>query len=153
MDDLKLRVPPPAVAVLIAGAMWGISLLTPPLYVPSDIRWAVALAVGLAGVGIALSGVVSFVRARTTVNPMKPMKTSALVTTGVYRFSRNPMYVGVLFVLIAWAVILSVAWVLAGPVVFVLYMERFQIAPEERALSDLFGEEYAAYKARVRRWL
>lgn len=153
MDELELKVPPPAVAVLIAVAMWGISLTTPPLDVPSAIRRVMALSIGLAGVGVALSGVVSFVRARTTVNPMKPVNTSALVSTGVYQFSRNPMYVGVLMVLIAWAIFLALAWGLAGPIVFVLYMNRFQITPEERVLAALFGEDYAAYRARVRRWL
>lgn len=63
------------------------------------------------------------------------------------------MYLGLLFILIAWAVFLSSAWALIGPLAFVLYMNRFQIAPEERALSAMFGISYSAYKSRVRRWL
>ena len=63
------------------------------------------------------------------------------------------MYVGLLVLLFAWAVFLSSAWALLGPVVFVLYMNRFQIAPEERVLSGMFGTDYSAYKSRVRRWL
>jgi protein-S-isoprenylcysteine O-methyltransferase Ste14 len=153
MQALELKIPPPAVAVLIAGAMWGISVVTPSLDVPDLIRVVAAVAVALAGGGIALSGVVSFRRARTTVNPMKPETTSSLVTTGIYRITRNPMYVGVLFVLVAWAIFLSAPWTLAGPLAFVLYMNRFQIAPEERVLSAMFGTDYSSYKARVRRWL
>ena len=63
------------------------------------------------------------------------------------------MYVGLLFILVSWAVFLSSAWALLGPLAFYLYIARFQIAPEERVLSELFGDEYLAYKARVRRWL
>ena len=76
-----------------------------------------------------------------------------LVTTGIYRFTRNPMYVGLFFVLLAWAVFLSSAWALVGPVAFMQYINRFQIVPEERVLATMFGATYAEYKARVRRWL
>ena len=75
------------------------------------------------------------------------------MSSGVYRITRNPMYLGLLLILIAWAVFLSSAWLLLGPLTFVLYMNRFQIGPEERALSAMFGNSYAEYKARVRRWL
>jgi protein-S-isoprenylcysteine O-methyltransferase Ste14 len=153
MQALELKIPPPAVAALIAGAMWGISLVTPSLDVPRLIRVAAAMVIVLAGGGIALSGAVSFRRAGTTVNPMKPQTTSSLVTTGIFRVTRNPMYVGLLFVLVAWAMFLAAPWTLAGPLAFVLYMNRFQIAPEERVLSAMFGADYSNYRARVRRWL
>jgi protein-S-isoprenylcysteine O-methyltransferase Ste14 len=153
MQALELKIPPPAVAVLIAGAMWGISLVTPSLDVPRLIRVVAAIAIALAGGGIALSGAVSFRRAGTTVNPMKPETASSLVTTGIFRVTRNPMYVGDLFVLVAWAIFLSAPWALVGALAFVLYMNRFQIAPEERVLSAMFGTGYSTYKARVRRWL
>jgi protein-S-isoprenylcysteine O-methyltransferase Ste14 len=112
-----------------------------------------AVALVLLGGGISLAGVISFRRAKTTVNPMKPGTTSSLVTTGIYRITRNPMYVGVLFVLVAWAVFLSSVWAFVGPLVFVLYINRFQIAPEERVLSAMFGTAYSNYLAKVRRWL
>jgi protein-S-isoprenylcysteine O-methyltransferase Ste14 len=100
-----------------------------------------------------LAGIVSFRRARTTVNPMKPEAATSLVSSGIYRITRNPMYVGLLFVLVAWAAGLSSAWSMLEPLAFFLYIGRFQITPEERVLSQLFGAEYSAYKARVRRWL
>jgi len=84
---------------------------------------------------------------------MKPEKASSLVTTGIYRFTRNPMYLGLLFVLFAWAVFLASVWALLGPVAFVFYIDRFQIAPEEAILAGMFGAAYTEYKARVRRWL
>ncbi len=153
MHALELKIPPPAVAVLIAGAMWGISLVTPLLEMPALIRVAAALAIALAGGGFSLAGIISFWRAKTTVNPMKPETTSSLVCSGIYRVTRNPMYVGLLFVLVAWAVFLSSVWALLGPLVFVFYINRFQIAPEERVLSAMFGTSYSAYRSRVRRWL
>jgi protein-S-isoprenylcysteine O-methyltransferase Ste14 len=153
MQALELKIPPPAVAVLIAGVMWGISLVAPLLGVPAVIRVVVAVTIALAGAGFSLAGVISFRRAKTTVNPMKPETTSALVCSGIYRVTRNPMYVGLLLVLVAWAAFLSTAWALLGPLAFVLYINRFQIAPEERVLSAMFGMDYAAYKSRVRRWL
>jgi protein-S-isoprenylcysteine O-methyltransferase Ste14 len=150
---LELKIPPLAVAVLFAGAMWGMASVTPGLEIPGMIRVVVAIAVFLVGGGVALAGTVAFRRARTTVNPMKPETTSALVTTGIYRITRNPMYVGLLLVLIAWAIFLSSAWALAGPIAFIAYMNRFQIAPEERVLSSMFGAAYSDYKSRIRRWL
>lgn len=153
MQALELKIPPPAVTVLIAGAMWGISLVAPVLEVPAFIRVAAAVTIALAGGGFSLAGVISFRRARTTVNPMKPETTSSLVCSGIYGVTRNPMYVGLLFILVAWAVFLSSAWALLGPLAFVLYINRFQIAPEERVLSAMFATGYSAYKSSVRRWL
>ncbi|HEX7441619.1 MAG TPA: isoprenylcysteine carboxylmethyltransferase family protein [Caldimonas sp.] len=153
MNSLEVKVPPPAVASGIAVVMWVTSKLAPLLQVPSAPRLGAAAALLLVGIGFSAAGVLAFRRARTTVNPMKPETTSSLVSSGIYRVTRNPMYVGLLFVLIAWAVFLSSAWALLWPAAFVLYISRFQIAPEERALDKLFGSEYADYRARVRRWL
>jgi protein-S-isoprenylcysteine O-methyltransferase Ste14 len=153
MQALELKIPPPVVALLMAAAMWGIRQTTPPVDIPMVVRAGIASAFAVAGIGIALWGVIAFRRARTTVNPLKPESASSLVTSGVYRFTRNPMYVGMGLVLIAWAFLLSSAMALLGPVVFVLYMNRFQIEPEERALAIRFGDAFLNYRATVRRWL
>ena len=153
MQALELKIPPPAIAVLMASAMWGISLVAPLFEVPPLVRVAASATIALPGVVLGLAGIISFRRARTTVNPMKPETTTSLVCSGIYRVTRNPMYVGLLFVLVAWAIYLSSAWTLFGPLAFVLYINRFQIAPEERVLSAMFGTDYSAYKARVRPWL
>ena len=153
MHALELKIPPPAVAALVAAAMWGISLATPALEVPGLPRVAIAVALALIGFCIDVAGLISFRRARTTINPMKPGATSALVTSGIYKRSRNPMYVGLLFLLVAWAVFVASAWAIVGPVAFVLYINRFQIEPEERVLTNIFGADYSAYKSAVRRWL
>jgi protein-S-isoprenylcysteine O-methyltransferase Ste14 len=152
MSSLELKLPPPVVALLVAVAMWVVAFLIPSSSAPS-FRVTIALGAAAVAVAFSVSGVLAFRKAKTTKNPMKPEAASSLVVTGIYKVTRNPMYVGLSILLLAWAVFLWSAWVLVGPLVFVAYISRFQIAPEERVLAQLFGAEYAAYKARVRRWL
>ena len=153
MRVLELKVPPPAVALVTAVLMWLASRSLPGLafVFPADNL----LAVGLAAIGliVAISGVVTFRRARTTLNPTKPETSTSLVSWGIYKITRNPMYLGLLLQLTAWASFLS-NWiaVLFLPV-FVVYINRFQIVPEEQALTSLFASEFVAYQSRVRRWL
>jgi len=133
--------------------MWLASAAVPALAFTLPGRLGIATALGAAGIGFAGAGVVAFRRAKTTVNPTKPGTASTVVTAGVYSFSRNPMYLGLLLALSGWAVFLNHALAFVFLPVFVLYMNRFQIGPEEKALLGVFGEEYAAYLKSVRRWL
>lgn len=152
MRFLELRIPPVIVVAVAALLMWLVAWMTPAWrYVfPGYVVAAIALVV--AGGFICLAGVVEFRRARTTVNPMKPGESSSLVTSGVYRWTRNPMYLGFAVILIGWAVYLASPASLVVLPCFVLYMNRFQIFPEERALASLFSMEFERYCARVRRW-
>lgn len=153
MNWLEHKIPPPIVGLLIGLAMWLAAPFGPSLPVGAAVRYS--LAAILLGVGLAfdLLGLLAFRASRTTVNPLAPERASALVTGSVYRVTRNPMYVGLAFLLLAWAAFLAALLPFAGPIFFVLYITRFQIQPEERVLHQLFGEEYAQYSARVRRWL
>lgn len=154
--SLETRIPPPIVAASMGAAMWwlaSLSPLLPMLHVPAGIRVAVALAIAAVGGLVAMGAGIRFHRAKTTIDPLKPQAASSLVTAGIYRYTRNPMYLGLLFLLVAWAVLLSSPFALLGPVAFVTYISRFQIVPEERVLAALFGTEYAAYQSEVRRWL
>lgn len=153
MNALELKIPPPLVAVVLALAMWLTSLLCESTRMPLSIRLGSSLALVAVGQGISIAGILSFRRARTTVNPLRPHAASSLVTTGIYRYTRNPMYVGLLLTLLGWGAFLGSPHALLWLVVFVLYMNRFQIAAEERVLSSLFGDAYVAYSARARRWL
>ncbi|MCG3202545.1 MAG: hypothetical protein NFCOHLIN_02428 [Gammaproteobacteria bacterium] len=153
MPSLELRIPPPLIALSCAGLMWLVAAGTPSASWPAAGRHVLAGMLAAAGVCVSMSGVATFRRAGTTVNPHRPRAATSLVTGGIYRYTRNPMYLGLLMVLLGWGIFLA-----NGPAVlliagFVLYIGRFQIAPEERALSDLFGPEYEAYRDRVRRWL
>ena len=152
-NGLELKIPPVALGFLVAALMWSVGRATPnfDVTVPSTSIYALALA--LLGVAICVSGVVSFRLAGTTVNPMSPGSSSSLVVTGVYRYTRNPMYLGILLILCAWAVYLSNLAALAFLPAFVFYMNRYQIEPEERALASLFANEFSKYQAEVRRWV
>lgn len=153
MLSLELKVPPVPLALLIAAAMWPVARLTPALTLVLPWRGAIAALLLAAGAALVLAGVLEFRRARTTVNPLRPAAATALVASGVYRISRNPMYAGLLAALGAWAYWLGNAAALPFLPAFVVYMNRMQIAPEERALRDRFGPEFDAYAASVRRWL
>lgn len=148
------RIPPPLVATLFGLVMWFAARHSPgALELTIEWRTGLALVVLLAGVAICLAGVLSFRHARTTVNPLKPETASALVSSGVYRYTRNPMYLGFATALIAWSIFLAWPPALLGVFGFVLYINRFQIEPEERALAKLFGREFTHYCSQVRRWL
>ena len=131
--------------------MWLVSRPAFDLLLPA--RRAVALGLVVAGAVISALGVVSFRRAGTTVNPIKPETAGSLVVSGIYRRTRNPMYLGFLLGLAGWAVFLSNALAFIFLPVFVLYLNRFQISREERALASVFGKDFAAYQSKVRRWL
>ena len=153
MKSLELRVPPPALALVIAVLMWLLSLLAPALAFTIPGRLLIAIILAVAGVTTAVAGVITFARAKTTVNPTTPERSSSLVSWGIYSITRNPMYLGLLLELTAWAIFLSNPLPFLMLPVYMLYINRFQIAPEERALTSLFGREYAAYQSRVRRWI
>lgn len=150
---LELKIPPVALVILTALAMWGTTSIAPSIELPFVARFITACALIWVGAGISLAGVLSFRRAKTTVNPTKPGSASTLVCSGIYGATRNPMYLGFLLILFGWAAFLSNGAALIGPFAFVLYMNRFQITPEERSLATLFGAEFSAYKDNVRRWL
>jgi protein-S-isoprenylcysteine O-methyltransferase Ste14 len=150
---LSLRIPPVGVTGIAALLVWSLARATPALTIEAlNPGWA---AIALGGIGVACSvlGVASFRQARTTVNPLRPGAASTLVASGIYKVTRNPMYLGFLLLLVsevAW--LANAAAVIVVPV-FVLYLNRFQIVPEERALLQRFGGEYSNYTARVPRWL
>jgi protein-S-isoprenylcysteine O-methyltransferase Ste14 len=118
------------------------------------LRYAGFLAIALAGSGlaVALAGIAEFRRLSTTVNPIRPGEASSIVTGGIYRFTRNPMYVGLACFVLAWGLYLQNFAALLCIIIFVAYMTQFQIKPEERALQEKFGDEYTSFKSRVRRW-
>jgi protein-S-isoprenylcysteine O-methyltransferase Ste14 len=153
MNWLDHRIPPPVVGVIMVAAMWGVSSVGPVFAIPPMVKYIAIALLAAAGIAFDVSGILAFRAARTTANPLKPEQASNLVTAGIYRVTRNPMYVGMALLLLAWAVYLSALLPFAGMVAFVLYLTRFQIQPEERVLKRLFGEQYASYAARVRRWL
>lgn len=155
MDSKRLetRLPPPLLVAVLGIAMWLLARYAPAAdWSAPRSTWAVTLLIAT-GMCCNLVPKRMFRRAGTTANPLRPQATSRLVQSGLHRISRNPMYLGHALILAGWALHLQwwPAW-LAVPI-YVVYITRFQILPEERALAARFGAEYAAYCARVRRWL
>lgn len=154
MRALELKIPPVLVLLLVGAAMAAVdAAAVVPLELPLAGRAAAAGVLFALGVGVAVAGVLAFRRVRTTVNPTRPEASTAIVSTGIYAFSRNPMYLGMLLVLAAWGAWLADPLALLGPPVFVLWMNLFQIRPEERALASRFGPVYQDYLRSVRRWV
>ena len=153
-DSLELKIPPLAVVLIAAGLMLLMRWLTPTLVVSLDLdvrMWA-ALPVLAAGIAIAVAGVIQFRRSHTTVNPMTPERTSALVSSGIYRYTRNPMYVGVLAVILGHFLWFGFWYLLIYAAVIFLAFHTFVTYYEEPTLRKKFGVAYEDYCKRVPRW-
>lgn len=153
MRKLELKIPPAIVFLICLMGVWAINKYL-------DFPWLMVhlpkgLAYALTGLGllIGLIGVADFVRAKTTINPHKPENTTGLVDSGLYSFSRNPMYLAMLLVLIAGILKWGNLFGLLMVPVYIWYLNEFQIKPEEEVLIEKFGDEYAAYREKVRRWI
>ncbi len=153
MRTLELRVPPLAVLLLTALLMTVSASAVSNLLLSIPYQAPIATGFAVAGAIASILGVLSFRRAGTTVNPLKPDTSSSLVRSGIYRVTRNPMYLGFLMLLIGWGIYLGNVLAFLFVPAFVGYMNRFQVEPEERALTSRFGQEFVAYTKQVRRWL
>lgn len=153
MTFLETKLPAPFVALAIAAAMWlywrDVQVLTTG-WAP---RITVAVALSQLSGALVLAAFAAFWRARTTINPRHPERASTLVTRGIYRFTRNPMYLSLILLLLGYAIRFEAMGALVGPVAFAAYVVRFHVVPEERALAAKFGPQYLEYCSRVRRWL
>ena len=150
MNALELKIPP-LVAMLLCAALMHRLAIWLPVALPA-MPWFTAV-VAAAGIGVIFAGSVAFYRHRTTANPHTPDKSRLIVTDGIYCFSRNPMYLGMTLLLAAWALHLAQVAAWAGMAIFVAWITRFQIIPEERMLTEKFGDTYRAYCRQTRRWI
>lgn len=154
MAALELKVPPVIVFLFAMVLCHGLAGLAPHIIIPPGffrtlLVWSLIIGGGLFGIG----GVVAFHQHGTTHNPMRPERASTFVTGGIYALTRNPMYLGLALLLAGYGVHRGNLLGLAAVPAFMLYINRFQIMPEERALAGLFGPDFTAYCATVRRWL
>ena len=153
MKFLELKVPPVALFILVLVASYSSAqqLSTGAIGMPFKFI--------ILGVGIALSGVIGlagiweFRKQKTTVNPIKVETASTVVDSGIFGYTRNPMYLGLLILLFCFGYFFQNIFSVLLSFAFVIYMNQFQIKPEERALEQLFGAEYVDYKHKVRRWI
>ena len=148
---LKNKIPPPIVTLIFAALIYFSSEWSPSIvFRGQNLISLFLMTVGLIVLLIAIS---AFIKLKTTINPLKPEAASSLVTTGIFRISRNPMYLGMLLLIIS-------LWIKTGAVLgfilvagFIAYLNYFQIFPEEQAMKRLFSDKYKTYCQQVRRWL
>ena len=153
MKSLENRIPPPIILIITLALIYGVSRVDDLIILSAAMRLYVSIGLLLLGLGIMIAGVTSFRKVATTINPLKPETASSLVIGGVFHYTRNPMYLGML--VLAFAAVIKSTSVLSLIVVlgFYLFLTRFQIIPEERAMLKLFGDEFVQYQRRVRRWI
>ncbi len=153
MMSLELKIPPPVVLLLSAVAMWLVARWLPQWSWPSKPVAVLGGVLAVAGFALIVTAMRTFGRSKTTINPLKPAESALLVSHGVFAWTRNPMYVGLAMILTGWACYLAnaPAWLLVP--LFIVYITRFQIIPEERILLGKFGAPFAQYLAQVRRWI
>jgi len=150
---LQLKIPPPVVGLIAGLSVFVIDHLASSIELDFGVLKIIAWLFIGTGIVIEAWSIWLFFRARTTVNPLKPQNSKTLVTTGMYQFTRNPMYLGMLLLLIGWTFWIGNPLGFTMLFGFVWYLTRFQIKPEEQVLTDLFGEQFIEYKRQVRRWL
>lgn len=151
-SKLKLKIPPPVVTLVFSGLMYLVNTFS-SFGQGFFLQSFLVLALLIVSCVLLLPAAIEFYKKKTTVNPFKPEKTSVLVVEGVYKYSRNPMYLGMACLLAAWALWLGNPFNSLVFVAYIVYMNKFQIIVEELALHNLFGDEYVQYKNKVRRWI
>ncbi len=150
---MKLKIPPVVVFFLGLGMMFGCYYLKPEWSYSFDYQTLISRIFLAMGVLVAFSGIIAFRMKGTTTDPRFPEKASELVQGGVYKLTRNPMYLGMALVLIGGLIRIGNPLSTVGVIFFFWYLTNFQIKPEEEALKKLFGTEYEAYCTKVRRWV
>jgi protein-S-isoprenylcysteine O-methyltransferase Ste14 len=153
MKSLQLKIPPVLIAIIAAICMRVVKAAFPSFNIALPLRGTMASILSIAGGVISGLGILSFRHAKTSVNPMRFDSVSTLVTSGIYSITRNPMYLGLLFVLLGWLYFISSVISIVFIPAYILYMNYFQIGPEETVLESKFGTAFKQYKLKVRRWL
>ena len=148
---MKTKIPPPIIALVMIVLIYLSSLLI----VPTTFNYqnSLSILVLIMGLACVLPSFRLFARYKTTISPLTPSDTAALVTEGMYRYSRSPMYLGLLLLTIASTIWFGTWLGIIINIVFIFLINFLQIIPEEEALLEIFGEEYEEYKKNVRRWI
>lgn len=149
---MKIMIPPPLLAIVTGAFMYMLAYAMPQYVYEWQYAKYAAMFFIVSGLMITIFATGKFNTEKTTINPLTPEAASKLVTDGIFKYSRNPMYLGMLFVLIGWAIRLGNPINVLLVFGLYLYLLYFQIMPEEKALSEKFGDEFTAYTKQTRRW-
>ena len=148
---MKTKIPPPILALVMIVLIYLSSFFIEST--TFNYQGSLSVLVLILGLACAIPSFKLFARYKTTISPLKPSDTTVLVTEGMYRYSRNPMYLGLLLLTIASTIWFGTWFGIIINIVFIFLINFLQIIPEEEALLEIFGEEYEEYKKNVRRWI
>ena len=149
--SMKTRIPPPLVTLIFGFIIFLTKNIFPKIKISNNIAFGSLFI--LIGILIASSSIILFKRYRTAITPINPKSATKLITGGIYKFSRNPMYFSLLLLLIGISIMTNPIGGFIFIPIFILYLNLFQILPEEKAMTDLFKDEFLEYKNSVRRWI
>ena len=148
---MKTKIPPPIIALVMIAIIYLSSLIIEPI--TFGYQTVISILVVVIGLSCAIPSFRLFAKHKTTIRPFTPSETTALVTDGMYRYSRNPMYLGLVLLTIAATIFFGTWLGVVIVVAFIFLLNLLQILPEEEALLDIFGKEYVEYQKKVRRWI
>jgi protein-S-isoprenylcysteine O-methyltransferase Ste14 len=151
--NLELKVPPLIVMFFIMCLMYLVSVLFSSFNIDFLFQTFMSIETFVSGLVVSIAGIYILKDEETTISPLTPKNASKLVVNGIYKFTRNPMYLGMSIMLLAWLIFLGNSLNIFNIILYILYMNRYQIIPEEKVLEKLFGDEFLSYKLKVRRWL
>ena len=146
-----IKIPPPILVLILTSLVYFSSTKLESIYLPY--RQTVSVLILIIGLVVIISPVFDFIKSKTTVNPVKFQNVNRLVTTGIYRYSRNPMYLGMILIIISTTVYYLNLLSVFSPLIFYIWINKFQISREEIFLEGKFGNEYLKYKSKTRRWI
>ena len=145
------KIPPPLVVLILVTSTYFSSKKIDLIHIP--FQTLISIFILFVGILILLNPVLKFKKSKTTINPIKFKKVNKLVTSGIYKYSRNPMYLGLLMIVISSTIFYLNIYSILTPLFFYLWINRFQIKREEIFLTEKFGKEYLSYKNTTRRWI
>ena len=146
-----IKIPPPLIVLILVISIFFSSKKIDLIHIP--FQNLISFIILSFGILILLNPVLKFKKSKTTINPIKFKKVNKLVTSGIYKYSRNPMYLGLLMIVISSSIFYLNLYSILTPLFFYLWINRFQIKREEIFLKDKFGKEYLSYKNNTRRWI
>ena len=146
-----IKIPPPILVLILITSNYFFRNQLEIIYLPY--KHSISILIFLVGTLILINPVFKFIKSKTTVNPIKFRKVSQLITTGIFKYSRNPMYLGMIFIIISTSILYLNYYSITTPFIFYFWINRFQIKREEIFLAKKFGKEYVSYKSKTRRWI
>tara|TARA_B110000444_G_C18456304_1_gene418087 strand:- start:93 stop:536 length:444 start_codon:yes stop_codon:yes gene_type:complete len=146
-----IKIPPPILVLFLVISNYFSQNQLEIIYLPC--KHSISILILLVGTLILINPVFKFIKSKTTVNPVKFTKVTKLVTSGIYKYSRNPMYLGMIFIIISTSIFYLNYYSIITPFIFYFWINRFQIKREEIFLMEKFGKEYISYKTKTRRWI